>query len=54
MDFLIEVIKNDNNLSVLRYAGFIFTDETKLQIKAVAAEYFENWWKNNRSKYLPK
>lgn len=51
LDFLIEVIKIDKSLRVVEYAGRIFAKATNLSIKALAVDYFTNWWEKNKKKY---
>ena len=54
LDFLIEVIKNDSNLTAVEYAGRYFKNESGQKIKPLAAENFVNWWKNNRDSFKEK
>ncbi len=51
LEFLINVLKNDNHLYVVQYAGRLFSEHTKLQIKYLAVDYFVNWWDKNKQKY---
>jgi hypothetical protein len=54
LDFLIEVIKSDSNLDAVEYAGRFFSNKTNLKIKAMAIDYFIDWWEENREKYVDK
>ena len=51
LEFLIKVLKNDNHLYVVQYAGKLFSQYTKLQIKYLAVDYFVDWWNKNKTKY---
>lgn len=51
LEFLITVLKEDNHLYVVQYAGKLFSKHTELKIKYMAVDYFVDWWKKNKSKY---
>lgn len=51
LSFLVEVLKNDRHLLCIRYAGRLFTEETKQEIKYLATDYLVDWWEKNKMKY---
>ena len=48
MEFLVEILKNDNSLRAVEYAGRYFNKETGLKKKTLAASEFLNWWEKNK------
>ena len=51
LDFLVNVLRNDNHLMVCEYAGRYFTQGTELKIKPIALDYLINWWTDNKNKF---
>lgn len=53
MQFLIDVMQNDQSLKAVEYAGRYFIDGANLKIKIspMAVEYLVNWWEDNKGKF---
>jgi len=51
MEFLVEVMKSDKNLSVVEYAGRFFAGESKQKIKPLATDVLLDWWGKNKADY---
>ncbi len=54
MQFLIDVIKNDQSLKAVEYAGRYFAMAADLKIKPLAVEHFTKWWDENKDKIEEK
>jgi len=44
MQFLLDVMKTDSNLTTVEYAGRYFTQGANLKIKPLAVDYLAQWW----------
>lgn len=51
LDFMMNIMKTDDSLTAVEYAGRHFTSGTKQKIKPMAVEYLDNWWKEHRSEF---
>jgi hypothetical protein len=54
MDFMIEVMKKDHSLTASEYAGRYFAQGAGLQVKAMALDYFDDWWGKHRQEFVDK
>jgi hypothetical protein len=54
LDFMINVMLNDNSLTAVEYAGRFFTSGTGQNIKPMAVDYIVNWWKKHKLEYKEK
>lgn len=51
MQFLADVLKSDDSLRVVEYAGRFFTGESKQKIKPLAVSVLLDWWEKNKADY---
>lgn len=52
MEFLLEIMKTDDNLQVVDYAGCIFLEESKQNnVKPLEIDKMFNWWEENKDEY---
>jgi len=51
LDFFMQVMKTDQSLTAVEYAGRYFTTDTNLKIKPLAVDYLAQWWAANRKNY---
>jgi hypothetical protein len=51
MQFLIDVMQYDPNLTAVEYAGRYLDSEAKIKYKPLYAEGFLKWWEENKQKY---
>jgi hypothetical protein len=51
LDFLVDVLRDDNHLMVCEYAGRYFTELTGLKIKPLALDYLIKWWADNKDNF---
>lgn len=51
LDFFMHVMKIDQSLTAVEYAGRYFTTDTNLNIKPLAVDYLAQWWAANRKNY---
>ncbi len=54
LDFMIDVMKHDESLRAVEYAGRHFTAGTDQKIKPMAIEYLVDWWEKNKSEFQEK
>jgi len=50
MEFMADIIKNDDSLRAVEYAGRCFEKETSLKKKTLAITEYLNWWEENKDK----
>ena len=48
LQFLVDVLRNDENLQVVEYAGRYFAEGTGDKLKPIAIEQHLEWWKENK------
>ena len=51
LDFLVGVMKADQSLSAVEYAGRYFAAGTSQQVDPVAVDYILDWWKDHRKEF---
>ena len=51
MAFLIDVIRNDDSLTAVEYAGRFFAKGAGIKLHPLAIEEYSKWWEENREKY---
>lgn len=52
LEFFLHVMKNDQSLTAMEYAGRYFAQLSgQPNIKAMALEYFTSWWDNHRHEF---
>ncbi|MBN2131626.1 MAG: hypothetical protein JW741_19160 [Sedimentisphaerales bacterium] len=52
LDFMMEVMKSDPSLKVVRYAGYYFNKGTNQHIKPLAVSYLSEWWSEHRNEFV--
>jgi hypothetical protein len=51
MQFLMDVIENDQSLTAVEWAGRFFTTGAELQKNPIHVKVLVDWWKNNKDKF---
>jgi hypothetical protein len=54
LNFMIDVMKHDPNLTAVEYAGRYFTSGTDQKIKPMAIEYLVDWWGKHKLEFQEK
>jgi hypothetical protein len=51
MAFMIEVIRNDDSLTAVEYAGRFFAKEAGIKVVPIAIKEFSKWWDENKDDF---
>lgn len=51
MELVADILKNDESLRMVEYAGRIFAKETAQTVKPLDTQFMTVWWDNNKVKY---
>lgn len=51
MGFLVDVLKNDDSIDAVEFAGRAFRKRTGLKGAALEVDYFVNWWEENKDSF---